>query len=126
MRFNACLDTSHHGPPRPFKDGWGIYAGFCVDNEEAFHHCIVDACQTIRNYPAICERTWRSMMRRVEACIESHGGGDFEHLFQNYSFSYNSQIKSFRTEVDMDIFFPFCYMELVPKLPLYISVPLCV
>jgi hypothetical protein len=40
-----------------------------VDNEEALHHRIVDACQTIRNYPGIFGRMRRSMMRRVEACI---------------------------------------------------------
>jgi hypothetical protein len=50
-----------------------------VDNEEALHDRIKDACQTIRNYPGIFERIPRSMMRRVEACIESHGG-HFEHL----------------------------------------------
>jgi hypothetical protein len=52
-----------------------------VDNEEALHHRIVDACQTIRNYPAIFERMLRSMMRCVEACIESRGG-HFEHLYK--------------------------------------------
>jgi hypothetical protein len=50
-----------------------------VDNEEALHHCIVDACQTIRNCPAIFGRMRRSVMRRVETCVESHGG-HFEHL----------------------------------------------
>jgi hypothetical protein len=50
-----------------------------VDNEEALHHRVVDACQTIRNYPSNFERMRRPMMRRVEACIESHGGY-FEHL----------------------------------------------
>jgi hypothetical protein len=45
-----------------------------VDNEETLHHRIVDACQTIRNYPGIFVWMLRSMMRRVEACIESHGG----------------------------------------------------
>jgi hypothetical protein len=50
-----------------------------VDNEEALHHRTVDACQTIRNYPGIFERMRRSAMRRVEACIECHGG-QFEHL----------------------------------------------
>jgi hypothetical protein len=44
-----------------------------VDNEEALHHRIVDACQTIRNYPGIFEWTRRSVMRPVEACIEAHG-----------------------------------------------------
>jgi hypothetical protein len=52
-----------------------------VDNEEALHHRIVDACQTIRNYPGIFERMRRPMMRCVEAFIESHGG-HFEHLFK--------------------------------------------
>jgi hypothetical protein len=50
-----------------------------VDNEKAIHHRTVDACQTIRNYPGIFGRIRRSMMRRVGACIESHGGY-FEHI----------------------------------------------
>jgi hypothetical protein len=41
-----------------------------VDNEEALHRHIVDVCQTIHTYPSISEQTWRSMMRRDEACIE--------------------------------------------------------
>jgi hypothetical protein len=45
-----------------------------VGNEEALHYRIVDACQTIRNYPGIFERMRRSMLRRMEACIASHGG----------------------------------------------------
>jgi hypothetical protein len=56
---------------------WGntkslVYAA-SVDNEWTFHR------QTIRNYPGIFERMRRSMMRRVEAGTESHGGR-FEHL----------------------------------------------
>jgi hypothetical protein len=43
-----------------------------VDNEGT--HTIVDARQTVRNCPGISERLRRSMMRRVEACVESHGG----------------------------------------------------
>jgi hypothetical protein len=50
-----------------------------VDNEEALNHRTVVVCRTIRNYPGIFERMRRSMMRRVEGCIESHGGY-FEHL----------------------------------------------
>jgi hypothetical protein len=50
-----------------------------VDNEKGLHQHIVDACQTVRNYPGIFARMRRSMMRRVEACTESHGG-HFEHL----------------------------------------------
>jgi hypothetical protein len=59
-----------------------------VDIEEAFHRRILDACQTIRNYSGIFERMRRSVMRRVEACIDSHGG-HVEHLLYTYSFSYN-------------------------------------
>jgi hypothetical protein len=50
-----------------------------VDNEVALHHRTVDACQTIRNCPGNLERMLRAMMRRVAACIESHGG-HFEHF----------------------------------------------
>jgi hypothetical protein len=62
---------------------WGhlkplVYAA-PLDNEEAFQHHIVDACQTIRNYPGIIERMRRSMIRRVEACIVCRGE-HFVHL----------------------------------------------
>jgi hypothetical protein len=50
----------------------------CVDNEDALHHRIVDACQTIGNYPGIFVWMLRTI-RRVEACIESHGE-HFWHL----------------------------------------------
>jgi hypothetical protein len=50
-----------------------------VDSEEALHHRTVDACQTICNCSGIFDRTLRSMMKRVEACIKSHGE-HFEHL----------------------------------------------
>jgi hypothetical protein len=45
-----------------------------IDNEEALDHRILDACQTIRNYLGVFKRMRWSMKRRVEACIESHGG----------------------------------------------------
>jgi hypothetical protein len=50
-----------------------------ADNEEALHHRIVDACQTIRSCPGISEIMRWLMMRRVEECTESHGG-PFERL----------------------------------------------
>jgi hypothetical protein len=50
-----------------------------VDNEEALHRT-VDTCQAIRNYPGIFEWMRRSMMRRVEAYIESHGGHVSRHV----------------------------------------------
>jgi hypothetical protein len=97
-----------------------------VDNEETLHHHIVDACQTIRNYPGIFERMRQPMMRRVEAGIESCGG-HFGHLLQMYSFSCNSQIKCFRTHVVTDIFSCFgIRMELVPKVRPHHSVTPCI
>jgi hypothetical protein len=60
------------GTPKPL-----VYAA-PVDNKEAFHHRTVDACQTILSCPGIFERMRRSVMRRVEVCIESQG--HFEHL----------------------------------------------
>jgi hypothetical protein len=56
---------------------WGhldtlVYAA-PVDNGETLHR------QTIRNCPGIFARMWRPVMRRVEACTESHGG-HYEHL----------------------------------------------
>jgi hypothetical protein len=50
-----------------------------ADNKEALHHRTADACQTIHNNPGIFEQMRRSMMRCVEACIESHAR-HFEHL----------------------------------------------
>jgi hypothetical protein len=44
-----------------------------VDNREALHHCIVDACQTICNYSSISEQMRRTMMRHVKECMESDG-----------------------------------------------------
>jgi hypothetical protein len=54
---------------------WGhlntpVYAA-PVDNEEALHHRIVDACQTIRNCPGIFGRMPRSMSRRVLNLMEA-------------------------------------------------------
>jgi hypothetical protein len=62
---------------------WGtlkslVYAA-PVDNEEPLHHRTVHACQTILNNPSVLEQLRHSMTRRVEACLESHGG-HFEHL----------------------------------------------
>jgi hypothetical protein len=45
-----------------------------VDNEESLYRRIVDACQTIHNYPSIFEWMRRSVMRRAEACPKFHGG----------------------------------------------------
>jgi hypothetical protein len=55
-----------------------LYAAL-IDNEEALHHRIVAACQALRNYPGVFERMRLSKMRRVDACIGSHGV-HFDHV----------------------------------------------
>jgi hypothetical protein len=39
MRFNALLDTSHHGPPHPFKDA-GIVADSLIGIHVAMVKCL--------------------------------------------------------------------------------------
>jgi hypothetical protein len=43
------------------------------------NRCIVNARHTVGNYLGISEPMQRSMMRTVDACIESYGG-HFGHL----------------------------------------------
>jgi hypothetical protein len=50
-----------------------------VDSEQPLHHRTVDVCQTICNYPGILVRMLWTMTRRVDVCVESHGG-HFEPL----------------------------------------------
>jgi hypothetical protein len=83
-----------------------------VDNEEALHHGIVDACWTIRNCSGIFEWMRRSMMWRIEACIQSHGGY-FKHLLYMY-FSVETN-SCFRTNYDKDIFSYFDMWNYCPK-----------
>jgi hypothetical protein len=73
----AVMTDGYFCPWRHLKT---LVYGAPVNSGEALHHRIVDACQTVRNYPGIFERMRWSMIRRVEACIESHGG-HLEHLF---------------------------------------------
>jgi hypothetical protein len=67
--LHARFDSSGFLPVGHLKPR--VYAA-PVDNKETLHLRSVDACQTIRNCPGIFERMRRSMMRRVEACTESH------------------------------------------------------
>jgi hypothetical protein len=110
-------------PRSPDLNPFGFYLWRCletllyaapVDIEEALHHRTLHACQTTRKQHGICERMFRSMMRRVEWCIESYGE-HFEHLLQIYSFSYNSQLKIFRTQVNIGIFSCFGMWNSCPK-----------
>jgi hypothetical protein len=43
MRFNARIDTSHHGPPHPFKDA-GVVADSLMDIHNAMVKCLF-VCQ---------------------------------------------------------------------------------
>jgi hypothetical protein len=63
-------------------------------------------------------------MRLVEACVESHGG-KFEHLLKVHYIGYGSQIKCFRTCVDMDFFLFWC-AEIVPKICPHLSDTSCI
>jgi hypothetical protein len=85
-------------------------------NEEALHHRIEDACQTLRNCSGIFERLRRSMMRRVETCTESHG--DISSTYYKYNLSavtHNLNVSGFR--LIWNFFFFWC-LELVPKVVL--------
>jgi hypothetical protein len=53
-----------------------------VDNKEALHHRIVNASQTIRNHPGVFEWMGRSMVIRIETCIESR-----RRYFEHFSLS---------------------------------------
>jgi hypothetical protein len=66
----ACMLQARFESFAKLPVGRGHYAA-PVDNEEALR--IVDACHSIRNYPGIFDRMRRSVMRRIEACVESHG-----------------------------------------------------
>ena len=50
-----------------------------VNDVESLRQRIVNGCETIQNTPGIFQRVRQSMLRRAEACVESHGG-HFEHL----------------------------------------------
>jgi hypothetical protein len=47
MRFNLRLDTSHHGPPHPFKD-----AGVVADSLTGIHNAMVE-CLLVVNRSCI-------------------------------------------------------------------------
>jgi hypothetical protein len=96
---------------------WGhfktlVYAA-PVDNEESLHHRTVDACQGIRNYPGIFELILRSMMRRAEACMESH---DFIlNTYCNCTLSAITHKLNVSGHMLIWTFFLSWYVELVPK-----------
>jgi hypothetical protein len=122
MRFNARLDTSHHGPPHPFKDA-GVVADSLTSTNNAMFFFIVDSS---------CIHVFLCVSTGKNSGFKSgeHGGhasstypsvmiGVIENPYSRikmllsiitHPFSYNSQNKNkcFRTHVDMDIFSCFC------------------
>jgi hypothetical protein len=116
MKFKAHLDTSHHGLQNPFKD---------ADSLTGIHNAMVK-CLFVVNRSFIHKgfrvppqvtieriqiwRAWRlcSGSSSTYAPVLIGVTGNISHSTANrswqYSFSYNSQIKCFRTHVYMDGF----------------------
>lgn len=62
---------------------WGhlktlVYATEVQSREDLWRR-VCDACEQIKRNPRILERVRESMLRRVQACLEAHGG-HFEHF----------------------------------------------
>jgi hypothetical protein len=140
MRFNPHLDTSH-GPPHPFKD-----TGVLADILTGIHNTMVKCLFVVNR---IClykgfsvspqvkiqriqiwgawrpcsgsSTTYPSVMIGVIENI-SHSAAKTCRSTIMHSFSYNSQVKCFRTHVDTDIFSLFWCMELVPIVCPHLSV----
>jgi hypothetical protein len=72
----------------------------------------------------VCKLTWQSMgtYQTITNNPCPHTDAELLELSTQSSFSRNSQIKCFRTRVDMDIF---SYVELVPKVCPRLSVTFC-
>jgi hypothetical protein len=49
------------------RNQWRTHVNIEMSFRVPLHYRIVDACETIRNYPGVFERTRSSMMRHVEA-----------------------------------------------------------
>jgi hypothetical protein len=122
-RFNECLNTSNHGPPHLFKD-----ARVAVDSPTGIHDVMVK-CLFVDNRSCMHKgfqvspqvkiqriqiwRVWRpcsgssstypSVMIGVTKNI-SHSTAKMCSSTIMHSFSSNSQIKRFRTHVDVGIF----------------------
>jgi hypothetical protein len=103
MRFNTHFDKSHRGPPHPLKD-----AG--------------SSCRWSDRHPQCDgEVPLRSMMRRVEARAFNLMEDILSTYYTCTLFSCNSQIKCFRTHVDMDIFSYFGMWNFRPKFALTVQ-----
>jgi hypothetical protein len=145
MRFNARLDTPHHGPPHPFKD-----AGAVVDSLIGIHSVMVKCLFVVNSscvHKGVCVspqvkleriqmwRAWRpcsgpsstypSVMIGVIENI-SHSTAKICRSTIMHFFSYNLQIRCFRASIDMDILFLSWHMELVPSVCRHLSVTFCI
>jgi hypothetical protein len=48
VKFEVSLDTSHYGPPHPFKDA-GVVAGSVADTHTAMVKCLLDVNRSCIN-----------------------------------------------------------------------------
>jgi hypothetical protein len=78
-------------------------------------HFALRICITIRKCPGVFDQVWQSMVKRAEACIESHGGY-FEHSLLLYSLSHNSQF-NISGKMLIWTFSSLCTWKPCPKLP---------
>jgi hypothetical protein len=139
VRFKARLDTSHHGPPHPFKD-----AGVVADSLTGIHNamkCLFVVNRSCIQSPQVSiqriqvRRAWRpcngssSTYPSVMTAVTENISHSMAKLYRGTimdSSSYNSRIKCFRAHVSMLILYFVCYVDLVPKVCPQPSVTLCI
>jgi hypothetical protein len=64
MRFNARLDTSHHGPPHPYKEAGAIAAGATVKSLSVVNRsCILKSVQVSPEVKIQRIQIWRGAWR---------------------------------------------------------------
>jgi hypothetical protein len=108
---------------------WGhlkalVYAA-PVHNVETLHQRVVNACQAIRNYPRIFQRTRQSKIRCVQECVKPHGG-HFQHFLLMRPFSSVSRKEVLAGPYLYEFVSSFWYVELIPKVCPHISDSRCI
>jgi hypothetical protein len=131
MRFNARLDTSHHGPPHLFKDAGVVSDSLTVKCLFVVSRCCVhkgllgvptgrnqedsnlEAVQWVLLYLVmlgVAENTWHSRAKMCRSTIM-------------HSFSYNSQTNVSRHMLLWTLFF--CMWKLCPNVAAPFTYTLC-
>jgi hypothetical protein len=125
MRYKARLDTSHYGPPHPFKDA-GVVANSLTRIHNTTVKCIFfvnRSClhKRFQAPPQLKIQIWRGARRPCNGSSStypsvmiavteniSHSAADMCRstvMHVQCSFSHNSQMKYFRTRGDLDILY---------------------